>query len=166
MEHWVAVPDYEGLYEVSDFGRVRSLMLGQKCRAALHMMRPSPVGKGYRAVDLTRDGETKRFLLHRLVLVVFIGPAPSGCESAHGNGQRDDNRLSNLAWKTPVDNAADKVAHGTFQFGSRHHAAKLTEGAVAEIRASGDRSRALAARFGVSESLICQVRKGQGWTHV
>lgn len=112
-ERWVRVPDVAG-YLVSDAGRVRSLdraietVRGPR-RLRGRTLRPYADGHGYLAVTLS--GRIVR--VHALVLTAFVGPRPPGAQTCHDNGVRADNRLRNLAWCTPVENAADQRRHGT-----------------------------------------------------
>lgn len=122
-ETWMPVVGYEGLYEVSDLGRVRSLdrkdPLGRRLRGKMLKLRAHP--RGYMQTTLTRDGVCVTKKIHRLVLEAFVGPCPSGMEACHDNGIRDDNRPSNLRWDTPRANAADRIAHGTQRGRSQTH---------------------------------------------
>jgi hypothetical protein len=123
-EEWRAVPGYEGRYEVSDLGRVRSLLLHgvsygvsyDLVRSVPRVLQPTPTGARYLQVNLAG---TMR-LVHRLVLEAFVGLCPVGHEGAHLNGNRTDNRRANLAWKTPRENAADRERHGATARGDRH----------------------------------------------
>lgn len=73
-----------------------------------------------------------------------------------------------LTWKTPVENSADKIAHGTLVVGEAHHQAKLSEATVREIRAlSGTMlQREIAAKFGVTLTCVNKVLTGRAWRHV
>lgn len=108
-EQWRPVPGYEGRYEVSDYGRVRSLL-----RGAPRVLRTDPDRNGYlrvRPADVT--GRKRATMVHRLVLNAFVGPCPDGQEGRHLNGNNQDNRLTNLAYATHSVNILDKLAHGT-----------------------------------------------------
>ena len=111
MEQWKPVPGYEGIYEVSSEGRVRSLPR-RGVRGGLMTTRPGKRG-GYLVVALTRDGRTSTKAVHVLVAAAFLGPRPPGMQVRHREGNPLDARLVNLAYGTPAENAADKVAHGT-----------------------------------------------------
>ena len=112
-ETWRAVPGYEGRYEVSDHGRVRSLLRG--------LMHPWH-GFGYPMVRLY-DGAYKNMRVHRLVLMAFVGPCPEGMEACHNDGDRANARLSNLRWDTHAANIEDRKGHGNFKKAcSRGHA--------------------------------------------
>jgi hypothetical protein len=101
--------------------------------------------------------------VHRLILEAFCGPCPAGMEARHLNGNRRDNRLSNLCWGTPVENANDKRSHGTVAN------TKLTEPDIAEIirLASEDIAYSkIAVQFGVHESTIGFIVRGKDWAHL
>lgn len=116
-ETWKPIPGWEGAYEVSDQGRVRSLpravrhYRGGASRRGGRILRPGVV-RDYERVVLQRDGRTKNVAVHRLVLTAFIGPCPPGMEACHGDGNRRNNRLSNLRWDTKAANCRDRTTHG------------------------------------------------------
>jgi hypothetical protein len=153
---WAAIPGYEGFYDVSDRGDVRRVDTGRLQRPYMHH-------SGYPWVSLGRA----RFQVHRLVLLAFVGPCPPGQQCRHLNGIRHDARLENLAWGTPLENAADKIRHGTQLYGERCHTAKLTNAQVAEIRKfHRDLIRALAAEHGVDVTAITRILNGERWGHL
>jgi type II secretory pathway pseudopilin PulG len=108
QERWLPVVGYEGAYEVSDKGRVRSV--------DRMVLKGRPDRNGYPRVNLR--GKTKT--VHRLVLESFIGPCPDGQVACHANDIKTDNRLENLRWDTPDANARDMVING------KHHNARKT----------------------------------------
>ena len=126
-EQWRPVIGFEGAYEVSDLGRVRSLDRRIICRNGTSFRRRGVVlnpsehtpGGGYRQVKLPNPESPnpraqRAVFVHTLVLTAFVGPRPSPeIEVRHLNGVRSDNRLSNLAWGTASENAYDRVRHGT-----------------------------------------------------
>lgn len=116
-ENWKPVVGFEGRYEVSDLGRVRTLLRIPK------LIRGVPSHNGYPRVCLSR-GPAKEdhvsHVVHRLVLVAFVGPPAAGQECDHINGDRADARLANLRWVTRSENAT--YAH------RRHRAAPWTGG--------------------------------------
>lgn len=96
-------------YLVDAFGNVFS-----RGRLFDRMLVPQVViNTGYEQVKLYEDGTHRFRRVHHLVLEAFVGPRPAGMETRHLNGVRADNRLENLAWGTPTENAADKIRHGT-----------------------------------------------------
>ena len=126
MEIWKDVPGYEGQYQVSDKGRVRSLdrTISQMSRyGTLYLkdikgvvLRPGRMPAGHMSVSLGRNNSQ---CVHKLVLLAFVGPAPEGHECLHGNGDPSDNRLENLRWGTRGDNIRDAICHGTWMTPAR-----------------------------------------------
>ena len=120
IERWLPVPGYEGLYEVSDLGMVRSLdridVAGRHLRGkamSLANGRVESNGRSYQHLTLHRDGKGWSTSVHRLVLRAFIGEPTEGQMVRHLNGVHDDNRLFNLKWGTGTENNLDAVLHGT-----------------------------------------------------
>lgn len=129
IEEWRAVVGFEGSYEVSDLGRVRSLdrvemferviwQTGARCvvprRRKGTVLIPEKVkGSGYLRVSL---GKGNKVYVHTIVLTAFTGPAPEGCECLHGDGDRTNNSDINLRWGTRLENVQDAVNHGTANF--------------------------------------------------
>jgi hypothetical protein len=124
-------------------------------------------GSGYSRVTIYDGrGARKTLRLSRVVLLTFRGPCPPGYEAAHENGDKTDDRILNLAWKTRQANHGDKQRHGTTAHGARHGLAKLDDAKVVAIRASADNISALARRFEVSRPVIKSVRERRTWRHV
>jgi len=167
-ERWLPVAGYEGYYEVSDRGRVRSLdrlvidSRGWRKRWHGRILRPGLNPNSYFVVALCRDGRSKSYLVNRLVLEAFDKPCPEGQESRHGPGGKQDNRWpENLCWGTKAENEADKLRDGTDQHGERGPGAKLTWAEVMDIRqryaAGGVFQRELASEYRVTRQTIGDV---------
>ena len=112
-ERWAPVAGYEGLYEVSDHGRVRSLdrlvvdKTGTRQRLFKgRLLQNICASTGYHHVSLHRNNKrVERRQVHRLVAEAFLGrPATERMCVDHRNGARDDNRVSNLRWAHPAVN--------------------------------------------------------------
>lgn len=118
-ERWLPVPRYEGYYEVSDHGRVRSVDRvisqrdGTRRKFRGTVISPQEINSGYLRVSLQRNQEKEYFLVHRLVLTTFVGPCPDGMETCHRDNDRHNNHLTNLRWDTRLENAADRIKAGT-----------------------------------------------------
>lgn len=114
-ERWRPVVGYEGIYEVSDQGRVRSVsrLTSHGRQRAGTLLRALNTPKGYLVVNLSRSNRICQQLVHRLVLKAFCGEPPDGMEALHGDGDPSNNTLANLRWGTHSENQADQVAHGT-----------------------------------------------------
>lgn len=173
-ETWKAVPGFEGAYEVSDLGRVRSvkrtidyLVNGKvRSRSIRERILVAPLSNYYPHVALFRSGRGVKYRVHELVLLAFKGPAPAGHEGCHRDDVKTNNVLSNLQWGTNALNVADRIANGRQARGIKQGAARLNDMAVKEIRASTDTNKALADRFGVSPSVVSEARRGITWAHV
>lgn len=118
-EVWKSIPGYEGVYEVSNLGRVRSLDRYVRCRGNGRRLFRGRVlsGKydrdGYHLVSLNLEGKEFTAKAHRLVLLAFVGPCPSGHVVRHLDGDPGNNSLDNLAYGTYLDNSEDQRRHGT-----------------------------------------------------
>lgn len=124
-EQWRAVVGFEGSYEVSDQGRVRSLdrvlvVAHPTCgfvqrRVKGRILRPGTTASGHQLVIL--EGGNGRYV-HSLVLEAFVGPAPAGTECCHNDGTQANNDLSNLRWDTRANNIKDDFRVGVRKRGS------------------------------------------------
>ena len=168
-EQWRDVPGFEGAYQVSDLGRVRSLdraahyFLKRQNASATRLsrgriLRPFLKPAGYYRVDLFRDGKRIAAHIHTLVMLAFVGPRPEGTEIRHLNGVPGDSRLANLEYATHSRNLLDIKWHG----GAAHH--RLTPGDVLSIlkRRFDPKGRvALAQEYGVCPTTIWNVWRGR-----
>lgn len=172
-EEWRPVCGYEGRYEVSSFGNVRSLLRkvrrhdGHWQTHAGRVLRQTVGTHGYPTVALCNGAErgTTR-TVHTLVAAAFLGPRPEGHEVRHKNGNRLDPRADNLAYGTGADNQADRIAHGTHCRGEKNAMAKLTALDVKHARSmrnSGAKFREIARHFNVSEATIHDLVAGRSW---
>lgn len=157
-EEWRDVVGFEGLYQVSDEGRVKSMARG--------ILTPHPDNKGYPLVKLWARGKGYTRRIHRLVLGAFVGPRPDKHEGSHLNGDQKDNRIANLAWETSLQNIRRQTEHGTQRRGMTIPWAKLTDEIVREVRASQETGKSLARKYGVAPKVISDVRRGLSWRHV
>jgi hypothetical protein len=117
-ERWLPVPGYEGRYEVSDWGRVKSL---PRNTTSGGIMKLSPDARGAQVVNLTKSGKQRVHLVHHLVLQAFAGPRPEGTEACHNDGNPANNRLHNLRWDTHLANIGDMIRHGTASWQNQTH---------------------------------------------
>lgn len=176
-ECWLPIAGFDGFYEVSDHGRVRSLdrtyvisHLKQGPVSAVRrgrILRPCVV-QGYLQVALHLKGVREQRKVHQLVLETFVGPRPDGHEARHLDGVRACCALTNLCWGTKLENADDKRAHGTMCHGEVHGRAKISEEDVIAIRAARGKVRQvdLAAHYGVHQTNISAIQRGELWKHV
>lgn len=178
-EQWLPVVGYEGLYEVSDQGRVRSLQRDRiisgipRRRKAFIMRQKIKKGHEYRSVGLyDRTGKIRFHLVSRLVLTCFVGAPPAADSHAdHIDFDRANNRLSNLQWLKPADNHARSEPNRIYTRirGEQSVYAKLTEKNVREIRArfaAGSDKLDLAREFNVCQPTIHKIVLRKRWRHV
>lgn len=111
-ENWRPIPGYEGRYDVSHQGRVRSWHR-YRGEPGPRPVKAVPGGNGYLKVRLTADGRGKTWNVHQLVAAAFLGPRPNGYETRHRDGNHMHNHLSNLRYGTRSENAQDSIRHGT-----------------------------------------------------
>lgn len=179
-ETWRDVPGYEGLYSVSDLGRVRSVRTN-RTRSSDGVLRQVVASNGYLRVALSKHGHVDRRPVHWIVLEAFVGPRPSGREACHFDGNPLNPCLSNLRWDTHIGNMRDRKRHGrnstgarnarythpeTTPRGERNGRAVLTAIQVAAIRSSAESSGAVARRLGVGHTTISKIRRGLIWKHL
>ena len=102
METWKKIAGYEGMYEVSDLGRVKSL--GNNKSRKEKILKPWKAGNGYLQVNLCKDGQKKTPLIHRLVAEAFV-PNPNNLETVnHKDETKTNNTVGNLEWMSRADN--------------------------------------------------------------
>lgn len=138
-EEWRTVVGYEGIYEVSSTGRVRSVTRtvtwsDGRVRECPSIVLSHTRGPGYAKVQLYRNKSGRIHRVHVLVCEAFHGARPEGMVCCHSDGNKSNNHSDNVRWDTPRANTADAIAHGHVQRGERHHRAKLTQAQVDEIR--------------------------------
>ena len=174
-EEWRAVPGFPG-YEVSDLGRVRSYRTCWGLRETPSLLKPWPDKDGYLSVSLCggaargkgKSGPVSRLVrkVYRLVLEAFDRKRLPGEECAHGDGDRSNNALANISWKTHVENERDKVKHGTHTRGERSGTSKVTEEIVRAIRSDTRSGDAVARDHGLSFQQVSRIRRRERWAHV
>ena len=171
MEIWKAVVGYEGFYEVSDQGRVRSLPRTVPSRGGFRvspgrMRALVPKSNRYLTVILSKQGAIKCCHVHQLVLGAFVGPCPAGMETLHYDGDKTNNNLINLRYGSRSENRSDGKRLGRDNSGERNGHAKLTYQQVHDIRrrcAAGETQRALAVEHGVTFQTINKVVQRETW---
>lgn len=168
MEVWKDIAGFEGRYQVSDQGRVRSL--DHRVRLVAHgvettrlsrgrILRPGPSKTGHLTVAIGKGNSRG---VHQLVMEAFVGPCPAGMEVAHNDGDPSHNWLGNLRHATRASNNRDRIHHGATQ---------LSPGDVDRIRREAPRAprggkKRLAEELGVDACTISDVLAGRRHAHV
>ncbi len=157
---WEPVPGYEGLYDVSDAGEIRR-------RGSVQCRTLSEHRDGYKKVLLHKRGRMKTFSVHRLVASAFVANPGRHPQVNHIDGDKQNNRASNLEWCSAQTNVRHAVATGLFgSMGERHHLAKLDRHAAEFVRLArsfGYSLKFLAGYFGVSVSTISSAATYRTW---
>ena len=176
-EIWKAVVGFEGAYEVSNLGRVRSLDRyvdqpsgkgpNRTYRRFMEgrLLRPQRHSKGYLQVALS----TQLYLVQWIVAAAFIGPRPTGALVLHDDDDKKNNAASNLRYDSYAENAVDMSAHGRSMIGEANPFHKLEQADVVSIRGAyerGAQQRDLATQFGVSQGHISRLVNSEQWRHV
>lgn len=168
-ERWADVPGYEGRFQASTLGRVRSLLTVRgKAGPYIVGWRRAPDNR-MRVVLSDARGDRSDILVSSVILSTFIGSRPPGMEAAHENDDPTDDRLANLAWKSSKANKADARRNGKLAVGERRWNARVTAEQVREIRTSkaGGCSWAyLAIRHGLTVSAVRAIVTRRTWQHV
>lgn len=171
IEYWKPIPDFEEIYEISNLGRVRT-RISRKGTVKGAILNPEITEFGYKRITLTKDKVRKRIMVHRLVLLTFVGDPPEDkTDTNHKNKDRSDNRLCNLEWVTPSENMYHSYSYGNrgTARGSGNGNAKLSEEDILQIRklyAEGQTQSGLARIFDVTQVTIWRVVHGNSWKHV
>lgn len=123
MEIWKDIPGYEGKYQISNMGRVKSLSRNERfCKRTNEViLRTFLCGSGYQEIILNNNGQRKPKLIHRMVAEAFV-PNPEGKrEVNHKNGNKLCNEYFNLEWVTPSEN----IRHSYDVLQNKHHSRKV-----------------------------------------
>lgn len=164
MEVWKSVKNYEGIYEVSNIGRVKSLKFGKE------KILKQVIIKGYCCLDLCKNGNIKRVKIHRLVLLAFIQNHENKLEVNHIDGNKKNNNVSNLEWNTASENKKHALLTGLriMPNGGIHHNSKLNENDVLKIREMGKNTihKIISEKFNVSKSVVTNIINRKSWKHI
>lgn len=185
-EEWKAIPGYEGRYEVSNMGRIKSFAGHTGRLGGEKILKPYTSKNGYLRVCLYSQGRCRYIEIHRLVLLSFRGKDSTRNHGNHIDRNKANNGLNNLEWCTPLENVIHTLRsiHGiwprpqvpkvakptrTYHCGENHYGHKLTEDAIHQVRRlrmEGKSQQAIADKFGVVQTTISKILHGHKWKHV
>jgi hypothetical protein len=176
-EVWKPIRGFENSYMISNKGRVKSLDRfiiksdGKRQTFKGRILKLRRDKYGYLRISFHMGQDVKTFSIHKLVAIAFIGDPPSSTHHVnHKNGIKTDNDVSNLEYCTPKENNIHAFSIGLMsgRKGSSHHNCKLTDDDVREIRykLKDVSSRYLSEKYGVSVSMINNIKSKRSWTHI
>lgn len=157
IEEWRPIPGFDGVYQASSLGRIISLRYGKT-----RIMKQTKRGDGYFKVNLFCNKRPVTRAVHVLCMLAFYGPPGEGQIVCHNNGNRADNRISNIRYDTYKGNAKDAEFHGTRLFGEKHPRAKLTKEQMLEVAVrsrAGENQYLLALEFGITQGHVSQIKR-------
>lgn len=170
-ENWQPVTGWEGLYEVSDQGRVRSFdrvdRLGRRRRGRVLSLFVN--NHGYLSVCLADGSRRGPRSVHNLVIEAFKGPRLNGYVVRHGPGGQHDNRICNLSYGTHSQNESDKHRDGTVRLGEQNPNSKLDVDKVlygVALYRQGKSLREVSNILKISPTTVHQIVTGKTWNHV
>ena len=176
QEKWKAIKGYEGLYEVSDLGNIRSIgrytpARSGSCKFQKGMVRKlSFIPKRYVCATLSKEGVPRTFDIHRLVAKAFIPNPDNLPEVDHKDNNKHNNRVDNLQWISRLGNAQKAVASGLQPRGDRCSNAVATEEIVLKIRklyaTTVPSQLKLEKMFGISRGAIWYIVNRKTWRHI
>lgn len=172
---WKDIPNYEGIYQVSNWGLVKSLEKSvwngktfflQKERILI----PGLINNERPFVCLYKNKISKNNLINRLVLLAFVGPCPEGMECCHGPDQNPlNNKIENLRWGTREENCFDRIVAGVSPRGKNNGNVKLTYKKVNKIRekyaTKKYTQRQIGNEFNICQSHISSIIRYKVWNY-
>ena len=175
MEIWKDIEGYEGLYQVSDKGMVKSLGRLVKTSRGNRMTQEKIIGfgfesNGYKISRLYKNGVQKAIKTHRLVAIAFIQNPDNKPEVNHKDGVKTNNFKGNLEWMTSSENTRHAVKMGlhTGKIGQKHHSSKISEKDAIFIKyeSNGFTSDELVEKYNITRVQVNAIRSGRAWKHI
>jgi len=171
MEIWKQIENFEG-YFVSNFGRIKAeeIITAFGNQTKTHPERYLNVWRtpnGYNYIDVSVDGNVKRFSLHRLVALYFIPNPENKPQVNHIDGDKDNNNDWNLEWCTAAENLKHARDLGlNNSIGSYNKMAKFSPQQILDIRKSKETVTNIAAEYNVSLAIISRIRSLKSYKNV
>jgi hypothetical protein len=164
-EIWVPIRGYEGIYEVSSFGRVSVIKNGER------FIRKQNSSTHYLSVSFRKrpqDKSQKSKAVHQIVAEEFLGNRPEGNVIRHIDGNRYNNKVENLIYGTPEENIKDSIKHRVHK-GEKNGNSLLNEMSVKAIKLllkHNISQSEIAQCLGLTVSAIHAIKKGRNWNHI
>jgi len=161
IEIWKPVKDYDGFYEVSNLGRVRSIS------GKIRILNGNLSSMCYIKVHFSKLKVKKFHLLHRLIAIAFIeNPENKPCIN-HVNGVKTDNRVENLEWCTMKENIIHAYKTGLInKKGEKSGRATITNEDAIAVYNSKEKTAVLSKRYGLQPQQVNKIRSGHSWSDI
>lgn len=173
LEKWKPIKAFEGYYEISSLGRVKSCdrivihINGKEQPVDTRVMSLKTTRDGYKALMLAKEGIRKDFRVHRLVAEAFIPNTSNKPQVNHKDGNKQNNIVENLEWCTASENNFHAFKLGLRNNkGTKNASSKLTDLAIREIRLSTLKTTELMLKYNVTRPTICDIKALRSWKHV
>lgn len=165
-EIWKDISGYEGLYQVSNLGRVKSFRLHK-----ISILKNIIQKEGYIRVVFTVKSAHKSFFVHRLVAQAFIPNPENKPEVNHIDGDKTNNRVENLEWCTARENQIHSYNIGLqiSQKGENHGCSKFRNEDIyniVKLYAEGYTQKEIAGMYNTNQSHISEITSGKQWSHI
>lgn len=171
MEEWKTINNYEGYYEISNYGNVRSLDRNYIDSIGRNVFKKGReqkkyIRRNYFAVWLNKDNKSTPFSVHRLVAIHFLKNHFLHPFINHKDGNKLNNKYFNLEWCTAKENTNHAIKNNliTFKSGENSRGAKLKEENVFYILQSNLTQQELAEKFNISRANISSIKRGKSWS--
>lgn len=165
---WLPIHGYNGIYEINNYGEVRSLK--RSGRHIQKLLKPQKITGGYNGYNLCKNNIQKTFKGSRLVAIHFLKPVKGKYIVNHKDGNKRNDCITNLEWCTHKENTRHLISvlgykrHGIFNKSS-----KLSDGDIKEIRKlveNGVKGKSIASLFNVTPANISSIKKNKTWQHI
>jgi hypothetical protein len=176
MEIWKDIQNYEGSYQVSNLGRIKSLERGDICPNGGKFIRKERIMKlresnGYRRIQLLRNGKYKVYQVHRVVAIAFISNPDNKPFINHINFIRDDNSVENLEWCTHQENILHNVRNNRVKYNIAefHPNSSITREQATEVKKliiKGVKPTPISKQTGINVGIIYNIKAGLSWNHL
>lgn len=180
-EQWIDIRRYETLYQVSNFGQVKSLARitknssGKTQTVREKILKPTiEKATGYPRISLWKNGQRTKLYIHALVANAFIPNPQHKPQVNHKDSNRANNHVGNLEWVTNAENLSHakqkgRMANPPIHRGENHHNTTLTENDIKRIRdmsSKGNKYPVIAELFKVSSVTIGRIVRRVVWRHI
>lgn len=170
-EIWKDIKGYGGLYQVSSFGRVKSLARIKSKNGFYKekFMRPNNNGNGYLQIGLSKNNKVIYYYIHRLVAQAFLLNINNYKYINHKDGNKTNNKVNNLEWCTQSENVKHAYRIKLMdKKGEKHHLSKLTKNDIFFIRKNSKNylQKELAEMFKISQQQVSRIINKIEWSHV